>query len=158
LRAAVNSNPSFCKEFLVASMAYHGMTEMWREKVTPGEPGLHIGAGEEAAGVHIDMHQVGGPPDVPMLPIARTTCDRGYCPGALFSHWGDLQENGATVFSRADSVRRHADSLRTRVNQMLTAQPDKSAEIGAAGDRRDRAQTDLDAIMPRLKMLASTGM
>jgi hypothetical protein len=149
LRSAVNGDPSFCKEFLVASMAYHGRTEMWRELVEPGTPGLHIGAGEEPAGVHIDMHQVA-------VPFGLGYCD--YDPVALFDHWGDLQENGATVFSKADGVRRHAATVKDRIDHILTTQPEHSGDVAGPAERRDRAQVRLDAILPRLRLLATAGM
>jgi len=150
LRAAVNGHANFCKEFVVASMAYHGSTEMWRELVETGTPGLHIGAAEEPASVHIDMHQVG-------VPLFGT----GYCdydPVALLSHWGDLQENGATIFSKADGVRRHAATVKERIDHILATQPEHSGDVIGPADRRDRAQARLDAILPRLRMLATAGM
>src|SRR5215472_10693857 len=149
LRAAVNGHSNFCKEFLVASMAYHGLTEMWRELVEPGTPGLHIGAGEEPAGVHIDMHQVG-------VPFGLGYCD--YDPVALFDHWGDLQENGATIFSKADGVRQHAATVKDRIDHILTTQPEHSGDVTGPAERRDRAQARLDAILPRLRLLATAGM
>lgn len=150
LRAAVSGHADFCKEFVVASMAYHGSTEMWRELVDPGTPGLHIGAAEEPASVHIDMHQVG-------VPLFNT----GYCdydPVALFGHWGDLQENGATIFSKADGIRRHAATVKERIDHILATQPEHSGDIMGPADRRDRAQARLDAILPRLRLLATAGM
>lgn len=150
LRAAVNGHADFCKEFVVASMAYHGSTEMWRELVDTGTPGLHIGAAEEPASVHIDMHQVG-------VPLFNT----GYCdydPVALFGHWSDLQENGATIFSRADGIRRHAATVKDRIDHILATQPEHSGDIMGPADRRDRAQARLDAILPRLRLLATAGM
>jgi hypothetical protein len=156
LRAAVNGHPGFCKEFLVASMAYHGLTEMWRECVQPGTPGLHIGAGEEPASVHIDMHQVGVP-----LAIGIVQLDTGYCdydPVALFGHWSDLQENGSTVFSKVDAVRRHAATVKDRIQHILTTQPEHSGDVMGPAERRDRAQARLDAILPRLRVLATAGM
>ena len=150
LRTAVNGHANFCKEFVVASMAYHGSTEMWRELVEPGTPGLHIGAAEEPASVHIDMHQVG-------VPLFGT----GYCdydPVALLSHWGDLQENGATIFSKADGVRRHAATVKERIDHILATQPEHSGDVMGPADRRDKAQARLDAILPRLRVLATAGM
>ena len=149
LRAAVNGHSNFCKEFLVASMAYHGMTEMWRELVEPGTPGLHIGAAEEPASVHIDMHQVG-------VPLFAGYCD--YDAGALFDHWNDLQENGATIFSKADGVRRHAATVKDRIDHILATQPEHSGDVTGPAERRDRAQARLDAILPRLRVLATAGM
>jgi hypothetical protein len=149
LRAAVNGHPDFCKEFLVASMAYHGLTEMWRELVEPGTPGLHIGAAEEPASVHIDMHQVA-------LPLGLGYCD--YDADALFDHWNDLQENGATIFSKADGVRRHAATVKDRIDHILTTRPERSGDVTGPAERRDRAQARLDAILPKLRVLATAGM
>lgn len=152
LRGAVNSNPGFCKEFLVASMAYHGTTDMWRELVTTGTPGLHIGAAEEPASVHIDMHQVALPP-----PLFNT----GYCaydPIALVGHWGDLQGNDSTVFSRADSDRSRMDAEARTISAGRTTAPNRAGDLDALNARLTLAQARMNGILPRLRMLATAGM
>jgi hypothetical protein len=173
LRGLLDRSTSLCREHRALSQVWHPGFDMWREVVTPGTPGLHVGIpdGGGRHDLHIDPHQTvhhrevrpGGAdpyPGAACMNDAEALSDHFRDIGGMTPGGQRSARNYPPVFMRYDQARVAADWIHRRAARLLAGQPgaaQRQRVEQARAEAEGAVRQQLDPIDRYVRELAQQG-